>query len=153
MFAKTKEDIAFWSPIRDCNAFQLGFCRLWELSYVRNRWEVDCFFGQLDFWFRNHNHRLFYLEVFWPENGIKIDKNNANNPNCERSERYLIDSDYRRKFYLIRMSKSASKMSISDRPQTCKKAKVPNFFPVFESSKSKTFDLPVSFRLHLELEL
>ena len=49
----------------------------------------------------------------------------------EQSERHLFQSDWRSKFNLIKVSKSASEMSISGRPQNDKKAKVHNFFHIF----------------------
>ena len=49
----------------------------------------------------------------------------------ERSERLLIENDRRNKFYLIKVSKTGSEMSLSGRSQNYQKAKVHNFFFVF----------------------
>ena len=49
----------------------------------------------------------------------------------ERSERHLIESDRKSKFYLIKVSETASEMSSSGWPQNCPKSEGAQFFSYF----------------------
>ena len=56
----------------------------------------------------------------------------------EQSDRHLIESDQRNKFYLMKVLKSASETRGSGRPKIYKKAKVHNFFHIFHEKIEKS---------------